>query len=86
MVVPKFAGMSGKMLGRAVTTTATMGFLLFGYDRECIETTERYSLTKYLPEGVMSSIIDAPAFTDVLTELRDDATLQGTVTAIYEIG
>ncbi|CAG8215034.1 unnamed protein product [Penicillium salamii] len=86
MVVPKFAGMSGNMLGRAVTTTATMGFLLFGYDRECIEPTERHLLTKYLPEGVMSSIIDAPAFTDVLTELRGDATLQGTVTAIYEIG
>lgn len=34
----------------------------------------------------MSSIIDAPAFTDVLTELRDNATMQGTVTAIYEIG
>ena len=39
MVVPKFAGMSGKMLGRAVTTTATMGFLLFGYDRECSKPT-----------------------------------------------
>jgi hypothetical protein len=33
MVVPTFAGMSGKLLSRAVTTTATMGFLLFGYDR-----------------------------------------------------
>ncbi|CAG7917405.1 unnamed protein product [Penicillium olsonii] len=34
----------------------------------------------------MSSIIDADQFTDVLTELKGDATLQGTVTAIYEIG
>lgn len=35
MVVPTFAGMSGRLLSRAVTTTATMGFLLFGYDRMC---------------------------------------------------
>jgi hypothetical protein len=34
MSVPKFAGLSGKWLMRAVTTSATMGFLLFGYDRE----------------------------------------------------
>lgn len=33
MTVPTFAGMSGKKLLSAVTTTATMGFLLFGYDR-----------------------------------------------------
>ena len=33
MSAPKFAGMSGNMLSRAVTATATMGFLLFGYDR-----------------------------------------------------
>ncbi|KAJ5484439.1 Major facilitator superfamily domain general substrate transporter [Penicillium expansum] len=69
MVVPTFAGMSGRLLSRAVTTTATMGFLLFGYD-----------------QGVMSSIIDAPDFTDILTELRGNATMQGTVTALYEIG
>ncbi|KAJ5326113.1 hypothetical protein MYU51_010687 [Penicillium brevicompactum] len=69
MVVPTFAGMSGKLLSRSVTTTATMGFLLFGYD-----------------QGVMSSIVDAKAFTDVLTELDGDPTMQGTVTALYEIG
>lgn len=34
----------------------------------------------------MSSIIDAPDFTDILTELRGNATMQGTVTALYEIG
>jgi hypothetical protein len=40
MTAPKFAGMSGNLLMRAVTTAATMGFLLFGYDRmsrECSE-------------------------------------------------
>lgn len=31
--VPAFAGMSGKKLMWSVTTCATMGFLLFGYDR-----------------------------------------------------
>ncbi|OJJ43330.1 hypothetical protein ASPZODRAFT_154525 [Penicilliopsis zonata CBS 506.65] len=69
MSVPKFGGMSGVMLGRAVTTVATMGFLLFGYD-----------------QGVMSSIIDATAFNDVFTATKDNSTMQGTVTAIYEIG
>jgi len=34
----------------------------------------------------MSSIIDAPDFTDILTELRGNSTMQGTVTALYEIG
>lgn len=33
MVVPTFAGMSGRTLSRAVSTAATVGFLLFGYDR-----------------------------------------------------
>ncbi|KAJ5698248.1 Major facilitator superfamily domain general substrate transporter [Penicillium macrosclerotiorum] len=66
---PQFAGMSGRLLSRTVTATATMGFLLFGYD-----------------QGVMSSIIDADAFTDVLPELKDNSTMQGTVTALYEVG
>ncbi|EAW10860.1 hexose carrier protein [Aspergillus clavatus NRRL 1] len=66
---PKFAGMTGNSLMRAVTTAATMGFLLFGYD-----------------QGVMSGIIDAKPFNDVFTATRDNSTMQGTVTAIYEIG
>ncbi|KAH8433793.1 uncharacterized protein LDX57_011427 [Aspergillus melleus] len=33
MAPPKFAGMSGKPLSLTVSTVATMGFLLFGYDR-----------------------------------------------------
>jgi hypothetical protein len=33
MSAPTFAGLSGPWLMRAVTTSATMGFLLFGYDR-----------------------------------------------------
>ncbi|RHZ43103.1 uncharacterized protein CDV56_100780 [Aspergillus thermomutatus] len=69
MASPKFAGMSGNLLMRAVTTAATMGFLLFGYD-----------------QGVMSGIIDAQPFNDVFTATRGNSTMQGTVTAIYEIG
>lgn len=30
---PSFIGLSGPWLMRSVTATATMGFLLFGYDR-----------------------------------------------------
>ncbi|KAF4155965.1 hypothetical protein CNMCM6936_003577 [Aspergillus lentulus] len=69
MAAPKFAGMSGNLLMRAVTAASTMGFLLFGYD-----------------QGVMSSIIDAQPFNDVFTATRGNSTMQGTVTAIYEIG
>ncbi|KAJ5202099.1 uncharacterized protein N7498_006762 [Penicillium cinerascens] len=69
MSAPKFAGLSGPWLMRAVTTSATMGFLLFGYD-----------------QGVMSSIIDAKPFNDVFTATRGNSTMQGVVTAIYELG
>lgn len=34
----------------------------------------------------MSGIITAPAFNDVFPETRDNPTMQGLVTAIYEIG
>lgn len=33
---PKYAGLSGRPLSLAVSTIATMGFLLFGYDRESV--------------------------------------------------
>jgi hypothetical protein len=32
-LAPTFAGLSGQKLMVSVTTIATMGFLLFGYDR-----------------------------------------------------
>lgn len=34
----------------------------------------------------MSGIITAPAFSDVFTETKDNPTMQGFVTAIYEVG
>lgn len=37
-------------------------------------------------EGVMSSIIDADPFNDIFTATKDNSTMQGVVTAIYELG
>lgn len=34
----------------------------------------------------MSGIIDAKPFNDVFTATRNDSTMQGVVTAIYELG
>ncbi|KAH6619370.1 general substrate transporter [Chaetomium sp. MPI-SDFR-AT-0129] len=69
MAPPKFMGLSGRPLSLTISTVATTGFLLFGYD-----------------QGVMSGIITAPAFNDIFTATKDNPTMQGLVTAIYEIG
>ncbi|GAB1310655.1 General substrate transporter [Madurella fahalii] len=69
MAPPKFMGLSGRPLSLAISTVATTGFLLFGYD-----------------QGVMSGIITAPAFNNMFEETKDNSTMQGLVTAIYEIG
>ncbi|KAK0630271.1 general substrate transporter [Bombardia bombarda] len=69
MAPPTYMGLSGRPLSMAVSSVATTGFLLFGYD-----------------QGVMSGIITAPAFNNVFEATRDNSTMQGTVTAIYEIG
>ncbi|KAK3393309.1 hypothetical protein B0H63DRAFT_15404 [Podospora didyma] len=69
MAPPTYMGLSGRPLSLAITTVATTGFLLFGYD-----------------QGVMSGIITAPAFNNVFEATRDNSTMQGFVTAIYEIG
>lgn len=37
-------------------------------------------------QGVMSGIITAPAFNKMFPETKDNSTMQGFVTAIYEIG
>lgn len=62
-------GLRGRPLSMAVSTVATTGFLLFGYD-----------------QGVMSGIIGSTHFSNVFTEVKNNATMQGLVTAIYEIG
>ncbi|KAL2137319.1 hypothetical protein VTI74DRAFT_5050 [Chaetomium olivicolor] len=69
MAPPTFMGLSGRPLSIAISTVATTGFLLFGYD-----------------QGVMSGIITAPAFNNVFEATKDNSTMQGLVTAIYEIG
>lgn len=69
MPSPKYMGLTGRPLSLAVSTVATTGFLLFGYD-----------------QGVMSGIISAPAFNDMFEETKNNPTIQGLVTAIYEIG
>ena len=62
-------GLTGHPLSLAVSTVATTGFVLFGYD-----------------QGVMSGIITAPPFNNLFTATKDNSTMQGFVTAIYEIG
>ena len=62
-------GLTGRPLSHAVSTVATTGFVLFGYD-----------------QGVMSGIITAPAFNDLFPATKGNSTMQGFVTAIYEIG
>ncbi|KAI1115935.1 general substrate transporter [Nemania sp. NC0429] len=37
-------------------------------------------------QGVMSGILTAPAFADVFEETRDNSTIQGVVTSIYDLG
>lgn len=69
MAPPKFMGLTGRPLSLMVSTVATTGFVLFGYD-----------------QGVMSGIITAPAFNDLFTATKGNSTMQGFVTAIYEIG
>lgn len=63
---PRFMGLTGRPLSLMVSTIATCGFLLFGYD-----------------QGVMSGIISAPAFNNMFEATKDNATMQGFVTAIY---
>lgn len=62
-------GLAGRPLSMAVSTVATTGFVLFGYD-----------------QGVMSGIITAPPFNSLFPATKDNSTMQGFVTAIYEIG
>ena len=36
MAPPAYAGLTGRRLGMTIFGVATMGFLLFGYDRKCM--------------------------------------------------
>lgn len=68
-----------------------MGFLLFGYDRTFSYLIKWRAYSRSLGwleeiEGVMSSIIDAKPFNTVFPATDNNSTMQGTVTAIYEVG
>ncbi|ODV78535.1 putative sugar transporter [Suhomyces tanzawaensis NRRL Y-17324] len=69
--VHTFLGLSGKKLHFAVSAFAGVGFLLFGYD-----------------QGVMGSLLTLPSFENTFPAMKssNNATLQGAVIAIYEIG
>ncbi len=45
-----------------------------------------FGLLKSIVEGVMSGIITGAAFNDTFPATKDNSTMQGFVTAIYEIG
>ncbi|ODQ77028.1 hypothetical protein BABINDRAFT_42429 [Babjeviella inositovora NRRL Y-12698] len=69
-----FLGLRGTKLQNAVSLLAGIGFLLFGYD-----------------QGVMGSLLTLPAFRDTFKDIDvvkhpSNATLQGFVIAVYEIG
>lgn len=87
MAPPTYAGMTGRKLALSVSTVATMGFLLFGYDREFLTNLCRLGMMLIKPiEGVMSGIISDPSFNNMFTATKDDSTMQATVTAVYEAG
>ncbi|KZF19165.1 general substrate transporter [Xylona heveae TC161] len=74
MAVPKYGGLSGKPLSLAITSVATTGFLLFGYDQGVMS-------------GIISSPVFIkllPALGGAGGQ--DGAVMQALVTAIYEIG
>lgn len=66
-----FLGLTGSKLNFAVSCFAGVGFLLFGYD-----------------QGVMGSLLTLPSFENTFPAIKasNNATLQGAVVALYEIG
>lgn len=69
-----------------LSTIATMGFLLFGYDRTSSSTFNVNTGILTCSEGVMSGIISDPAFNNMFVATKGDNTMQATVTAVYEVG
>lgn len=86
-MAPTYAGMRGRPLALSISTIATMGFLLFGYDRTSFPVNPNccQSVTNEV-EGVMSGIISDPAFNNVFTATKGDSVMQALVTAVYELG
>ncbi|KAL5349916.1 hypothetical protein ACLOAV_004950 [Pseudogymnoascus australis] len=69
----KFLGMAGRPLGLAISTIATTGFLLFGYDQGVMS-------------GIISAPQFNAYFPETSEDSPNYSTYRGFVTAIYEIG
>ncbi|KAL9012486.1 MAG: hypothetical protein Q9173_002755 [Seirophora scorigena] len=87
MAPPRFMGLTGRPLSLAVSIVATTGKSLKSAHEFTLtlSVTSGFLLFGY-DQGVMSGIIAAPAFTDLFTATKGNSTMQGFVTAIYEIG
>lgn len=73
MSVPTYAGISGAKLRWAITATATIGFLLFGYDQGVMS-------------GIITGEKFNEEFPDTKGSDTYHSTIQGTVTSVYELG
>ncbi|KAF9024808.1 general substrate transporter [Hymenopellis radicata] len=74
--IPHYMGFTGERLLNAITITATLGFLLFGYDQGVMS-------------GIISAKQFYRVFPDLDPELtgpKHSSTMQAFYTAIYEIG
>ncbi|KAL7274814.1 sugar transporter-like protein [Rhizina undulata] len=69
----QYAGLSGKSLRYAITATATIGFLLFGYDQGVMS-------------GIITGKKFNEEFPATAGSDEYHSTIQGTVTSVYEIG
>ncbi|KAF8539588.1 general substrate transporter [Trichophaea hybrida] len=71
--VPTYAGLSGQKLRFAITATATIGFLLFGYDQGVMS-------------GIITGEQFNWEFPATKGNDAYHSTIQGTVTSVYELG
>ncbi|KAI5801136.1 hexose carrier protein [Geopyxis carbonaria] len=71
--VPKFGGLSGQRLRVAITSCATIGFLLFGYDQGVMS-------------GIITGEKFNYEFPATKGNDQHASTIQGTVTSVYELG
>lgn len=81
-------GLTGRPLSLAVSTVATTGSFSVSQWISSSNLTRHdvgFVLFGY-DQGVMSGIITAPAFNDLFPATKGNSTMQGFVTAIYEIG
>ncbi|KAJ5261123.1 Sugar transporter STL1 [Penicillium angulare] len=73
MSSPSYAGMSGRKLSLTVSTIATMGFLLFGYDQGVMS-------------GIINATPFDDVFTVTKEAGTQGSVMQALITAVYEAG